>query len=117
MYHLFALWDLADSCAIGWLSQEHKYTSGGTQKQDTINVGQEHILSIEADIRVNPNLNGSTAAIVGIVAHEVAHVVLGHYQQLSSGIKSAATIEAEADQLAPREIVRFWNDIPRARGG
>lgn len=53
-----------------------------------------------ADIRLRPGLGCSQAALVGIVAHEAAHILLGHHQALHSGVKALATCEGEADRCA-----------------
>ncbi len=51
----------------------------------------------DVDVRDLPLV--STDAGIGIIAHELAHVALGHYDALRSGAKSVAQIEQEADHL------------------
>jgi hypothetical protein len=51
----------------------------------------------DVDVRDLPLV--STDAGIGIIAHELAHVALGHYDALRSGAKSVAQIEQEADDV------------------
>ena len=54
------------------------------------------------DIRIQPQgrIKGDMAALVAVLAHECAHVVLSHHRALRSGIKTALECEYEADNLA-----------------
>ncbi len=70
----------------------------------TVSVSKEARAVADAghnDIRIRfSRIRGDSAALMGIVAHEAAHVYAGHYAALLSNTKSAAVCEIEADNLA-----------------